>query len=93
MCGRPRRLAWYFRSDQTRGMIAFGKRSSVNTVIQGSGADVLKMAFLNLYKMFYSNPATRNTNRKYVKFLNTVHDLRRNLVVSKSCELKLKRCQ
>lgn len=74
MFGRPRRLGWYLSSDRNRGMQNFGIRSCTNTVIQGTGADILKMSFLNIYDKFYSNPETRNTNRKYIKFLNTVHD-------------------
>lgn len=72
--GRPRRLGWYFNSDQPRSMKQFGLRSATNTVVQGSGADILKIAFLNLYNTFYANPAKRNQNRKLVKFINTVHD-------------------
>ena len=74
MFGRPRRLGWYLSKDQDRGMRNFGIRSCTNTVIQGTGADILKMSFLNIYDKFYSNPETRNINRKYIKFLNTVHD-------------------
>ena len=74
MFGRPRRLGWYLNSKRSRGMQNFGIRSCTNTVIQGTGADILKMSFLNIYDKFYSNPDTRNINRKYIKFLNTVHD-------------------
>jgi len=73
MFGRPRRLGWYL-SHPKWGMVNFGIRSCVNTVIQGTGADILKISFLNIYNQFYNNPATRNINRKYIKFLNTVHD-------------------
>ena len=74
MFGRPRRLGWYLSDQRDRGMQNFGIRSCTNTVIQGTGADILKMSFLNIYDKFYSNPNTRNINRNYVKFLNTVHD-------------------
>jgi len=73
MFGRPRRLGWYL-SHKDRGMYNFGIRSCTNTVIQGTGADILKISFLNIYNKFYSNPETRNKNRNYIKFLNTVHD-------------------
>ena len=73
MFGRPRRLGWYLANPE-RGMQNFGIRSCTNTVIQGTGADILKMSFLNIYDKFYSNPETRNINRKYIKFMNTVHD-------------------
>ena len=74
MFGRPRRLGWYLSKNQNRGMQNFGIRSCTNTVIQGTGADILKMSFLNIYDKFYSNPKTRNNNRKLIKFINTVHD-------------------
>ena len=74
MFGRPRRLGWYLSKDRDRGMQNFGIRSCTNTVIQGTGADILKMSFLNIYDKFYSNLETRNINRKYIKFMNTVHD-------------------
>ena len=74
MFGRPRRLGWYFRPERSHSMVQFGKRSTANTIIQGSGGDILKMSFLNIYNLFYANPETRNINRKYIKFINTVHD-------------------
>lgn len=74
ICGRPRRLGWYLRQVNDRGLYNFGIRSCTNTVIQGSGADVLKISFLNIYNEFFKNPKNRVINRKYIKFLNTVHD-------------------
>lgn len=75
ICGRPRRLGWYlkFSNHNDRGLYNFGIRSCTNTVIQGSGADVLKISFMNIYDMFFKSEYIR-TNRKYIKFLNTVHD-------------------
>lgn len=75
ICGRPRRLGWYlnFNNHNDRGLYNFGIRSCTNTVIQGSGADVLKISFMNIYDMFFKSEYIR-TNRKYIKFLNTVHD-------------------
>ena len=75
ICGRPRRLGWYlnFNNHNDRGLYNFGIRSCTNTVIQGSGADVLKISFMNIYDMFFK-PEYIRTNRKYIKFLNTVHD-------------------
>ena len=75
LCGRPRRLGWYLNIDNhgDRGLYNFGIRSCTNTVIQGSGADILKMSFLNIYKTFFTSENIK-TNRKYIKFLNTVHD-------------------
>ena len=74
MFGRPRRLGWYLHSDRTRGMQSFGIRSCTNTVIQGTGADILKMSFLNIYHKFFDTPEKQKVYRKYVKFMNTVHD-------------------
>ncbi len=74
MFGRPRRLGWYLRPERSHSMQQFGLRSTANTIIQGSGGDILKMSFLNIYNLFFSNPDTRNVNRKYIKFINTVHD-------------------
>ena len=51
-------------------MVAFGKRTAVNTTIQGTGADILKIAFLKVFKEFYSP----KDYGKYVKFMNTIHD-------------------
>lgn len=75
ICGRPRRLGWYlnFNNHNDRGLYNFGIRSCTNTVIQGSGADVLKISFMNIYDMFFKSEYIR-INRKYIKFLNTVHD-------------------
>lgn len=75
ICGRPRRLGWYlnFNNHNDRGLYNFGIRSCTNTVIQGSGADILKISFMNIYDMFFKSEYIR-TNRKYIKFLNTVHD-------------------
>ena len=74
MFGRPRRLGWYLRPERSRNLQQFGLRSTANTIIQGSGGDILKMSFLNIYNLFFANPDTRNINRQYIKFINTVHD-------------------
>ena len=67
--GRPRRVAYWMRHPQ-QSMVAFGKRTAVNTTIQGTGADILKIAFIKLFKQFYSPKDYRSV----VRFLNTVHD-------------------
>lgn len=74
MFGRARRLGWYLNKDRDWGMQNFGLRSCTNTVIQGTGADILKISFLNIYHRFFDKAETRNISRKYVKFINTVHD-------------------
>lgn len=67
--GRPRRVAYWMNHPQ-QSMVAFGKRTAVNTTIQGTGADILKIAFIKLFKQFYSP----KDYRSIVRFLNTVHD-------------------
>lgn len=75
MFGRPRRLGWYLSPDRkSRGMYNFGIRSATNTVIQGTGADILKMSFLNIFNQFFRTKELKLANRKFIKFLNTVHD-------------------
>lgn len=69
MFGRPIRLRSYFNSDQY-SKVSYAKRFCVNATIQGTGADILKIAFLKLWSNIWSNPS----NRQVVKFLNTIHD-------------------
>lgn len=66
--GRPRRLKYYFRGD--RKQVSFGERTVRNTIIQSMGADIFKVAFLNLYKRLYTNPKYKD----YCRFLSTIHD-------------------
>lgn len=67
--GRPVRTKSYFDRHEYK-WDAYAKRLSVNATIQGTGADVLKIAFMKLWKQIFSNEA----NRDKVKFLLTVHD-------------------
>ena len=67
--GRPIRTKYYFGLNDYR-KTAYAKRLSVNATIQGTGADVLKLAFMKLWKQIFSN----DSNRDKVKFLLTVHD-------------------
>lgn len=67
--GRPVRLKNYFNSDNYSKK-AYGKRLSVNATIQGTGADILKIAFMRLWKTLLHDDA----NRKYIKFVSTIHD-------------------
>ena len=67
--GRPRRVAYWMHNPQ-KSLVAFGKRTCVNTTIQGTGADILKIAFIKIFKTFYSP----KDYRAFVRFLNTVHD-------------------
>ena len=67
--GRPIRTKSYFDSGDWKKS-AYAKRLSVNATIQGTGADVLKIAFMKLWKNIFNKEENRNT----VKFLLTVHD-------------------
>lgn len=67
--GRPRRLKWYFRHPDSSKR-AFAYRSAVNTVVQGCGSDILKIALIKLWDNVF-------TNEKFNKdciFASTVHD-------------------
>ena len=67
--GRPRRVKWYLQHPESK-MRAFGYRTAVNTVIQGTGADVLKLAFCRVCRgILYSEAYQR-----FVRFLSTIHD-------------------
>ena len=70
MFGRPRRVKYWLESPDFKKK-AFGERTVINTKIQGTGADILKISFINIYNTFFRNTLQ---NRKYIKFLNTVHD-------------------
>lgn len=69
MFGRPRRLKSYFDSGDW-GLINFGKRTAVNTIVQGTGADILKYVMIKIFNEFYGEkPLT-----SLVRFKNTIHD-------------------
>lgn len=67
--GRPIRTKSYFDDGDYKSS-AYARRLSVNATIQGTGADVLKIAFMKLWKQIFCNEA----NRDKIKFLLTVHD-------------------
>lgn len=67
--GRPIRTKSYFDRGEYK-WTSYAKRLSVNATIQGTGADVLKLAFLKLWKQIFSN----DKNRDIVKFCSTIHD-------------------
>lgn len=67
--GRPRRVKYWLESDEF-GLRNFGLRTVINTIIQGTGADILKLVLINLFKTFYKD-------KKYtdiIRFKNTIHD-------------------
>lgn len=72
MYGRPRRVKFWFRPEASWSDVAFGKRTAVNTMVQGTGADILKLVMIDLFRQVYNNPAGTLTN--YVRFKNTIHD-------------------
>ena len=63
---RPRRVRYYFENNQA----GYGYRTIVNTTVQGTGADALKIALLKLWKNLFNHPDNKNDAR----FLITVHD-------------------
>ena len=72
--GRPRRTKWYFEQDKWSWK-SFGKRTAVNTTIQGTGADILKLVMIQLFKKYYLGPENNNKSlTDVVRFKNTIHD-------------------
>lgn len=67
--GRPRRVKFYLNSPSYR-IQSFGERTSVNTRIQGTGADILKWAICNLWRDVLNNPKYKDD----CQFISTVHD-------------------
>lgn len=70
MLGRPRRVKSWFDTGEW-SWINFAKRTAVNTIIQGTGADILKLVMINLFKKFYNS---KNPLTKLFRFKNTIHD-------------------
>lgn len=64
--GRPRRVKHYLTSSDYREQ-AFGKRTCMNGIIQGTAADVLKLEFVRLWDYLF-------TKYPDVKFICTIHD-------------------
>jgi DNA polymerase-1 len=64
--GRPRRVDYYFKNR----MAGFGKRTILNSPIQGTAGDVLKRVMKKLWDRVLNHPDYKND----VRFLSTVHD-------------------
>lgn len=76
--GRPRRLRYYF-SHPDSGKRAFAYRSAINTVIQGAGSDIMKIAMIKVY----DNVLTNDKYKDDARFISTIHD-EANFAVRKS---------
>jgi DNA polymerase I-like protein with 3'-5' exonuclease and polymerase domains len=68
--GRPRRMSRYFKSGTDNRQRAFGYRTSVNTIVQGTAGDILRLAFCRILQWQQNNPELVD---KFM-VLNTVHD-------------------
>ena len=66
--GRPRRVKYYFNSS-SRQMQGFGKRTCMNTQIQGAAADIIKLIIVRLWKDLFIPYADKG-----VKWIGTIHD-------------------
>lgn len=64
--GRPRRVKGYFDNRQ----FAFANRTIVNTIVQGSASDILKIVLCKLWTKILGNPEYRED----VAWKATIHD-------------------
>ena len=72
MFGRPRRVkSWFDTGDWS--WVNFAKRTCVNTVVQGTGADILKIVMIRIFNKWYNNPKT-GPMTKLIRFKSTIHD-------------------
>ncbi len=62
---RPRRLRYYFEKNP-----GFGNRTAVNTIVQGTASDILKISLIKLWKSLLNADEYKDR----VRFLTTVHD-------------------
>jgi len=69
MFGRPRRVHYWCSSSDMKKK-SFGSRTCKNTIIQGTGADITKLALIKVFNNILSKPG----NRDVVRFMSTVHD-------------------
>ena len=66
--GRPRRVKYYFNSSN-RSMQNFGKRTCMNTQVQGCAGDALKLMLIRLWKELFVP-----YKDKGVRWIGTIHD-------------------
>lgn len=70
--GRPRRVKSWFDTGEW-SWINFAKRTIVNSAVQGTGADILKIVMINIFNKWYNNPETGPMTNK-IRFKSTIHD-------------------
>lgn len=66
--GRPRRVKYYM-NHPSRSMRGFGKRTCMNTQIQGGASDILKLMLVRLWKDLFTKYADKG-----VRWIGTIHD-------------------
>jgi len=69
MFGRPRRVQ-YWLQNANWSYKSFGERTCKNTVIQGTGADITKLAVIKVFQGILAKPS----NMDIIRFMSTVHD-------------------
>lgn len=68
--GRPRRMSRYFYKEADHKTRAFGRRTAVNTVVQGLAGDIIRLVFAKLHLFLMKNL----TFSPHFRVLSTVHD-------------------
>lgn len=66
--GRPRRVKYYMDSPN-RSLQGFGKRTCMNTIVQGCAGDALKLMLIRLWKDLFTKYSDKG-----VKWVGTIHD-------------------
>lgn len=66
--GRPIRVRSWFDSGEW-GWMNYAKRMCVNGTIQGTGADIMKLVLIKLFRKFYQTGRTDE-----IRFKNMIHD-------------------
>ena len=68
--GRPRRMSRYFNDKAERSYRAYGYRTSVNTIVQGTAGDIIRIALGKMHLWREKNPELAKNFRP----LTQVHD-------------------